>query len=105
MSVKRVLKKTGSEIFRLLLEVKKAEASRAEVGDAYACTLQIEKIFSEIMAAGECFSLDTLAVSGADLIKNGIEPGRKIGLTLERLLDLVIEGKCKNEKEALLGAV
>lgn len=106
VSVKRVLKRMGSEIFRLLLEVKKAEASRAEVpGDAYACTLQLEKIFSEIMAAGECFSLDTLAVSGSDLIEHGIEPGRKIGLTLERLLDLVIEGKCKNEKEALLGAV
>ncbi|MGN0477224.1 MAG: tRNA nucleotidyltransferase, partial [Ruminococcus sp.] len=60
------------------------------------------ELFDEIIKNEECYSLQTLKVSGSDLIHSGITEGKIIGDTLNRLLNLVIEGKCSNTKEELL---
>ena len=56
----------------------------------------------EIRRAGDCISLKTLAVGGNDIIKAGIRPGREVGLTLARLLEMVLEEPARNTKEYLL---
>ena len=56
----------------------------------------------EIIASGECFSLNKLAVTGSDLIAAGHPPGRELGLSLEKLLAHVIERPEDNVREALL---
>ena len=49
----------------------------------------------------ECYSLDTLAINGDDLILEGITEGFKIKALLNECLDLVIHGT-ENTKETLL---
>lgn len=49
-----------------------------------------------------CYRLKDLAVTGADLMAVGIPSGPRIGATLSRLLDAVMDGDCPNNKEELL---
>ncbi len=60
------------------------------------------KVYQEVLADKECFTLKQLAVNGNDLIKAGITDGKTIGRILSLLLDLVIEEKIINEKSQLL---
>lgn len=50
----------------------------------------------------ECFSLKDLAINGNDLIQLGYERGKSIGMMLNYLLEMVIDGIVINEKESLL---
>jgi tRNA nucleotidyltransferase (CCA-adding enzyme) len=56
----------------------------------------------DILASGECFAADELAVAGRDLLALGYKPGRKLGNTLKELLDHVILHPKDNTREALL---
>lgn len=56
----------------------------------------------QILDTGECYCLSMLAVNGEDVIAAGIEPGRRVGETLQMLLDAVIDGVCPNDKKTLL---
>ena len=49
-----------------------------------------------------CFSLRQLALSGGDLIAQGIPQGPEIGEILNDLLQRVIAGELSNEKTTLL---
>ena len=63
---------------------------------------------SELLAAalgsGIPYKLSSLAIGGSDLLALGYR-GERVGVTLNRLLDLVMQGKCKNEREELLSRV
>ncbi len=61
--------------------------------------------FSEIRERGDCLSLKELAVSGRDLIAVGMKPGKEIGETLTKLLEMVLEDPGKNQKEYLMERV
>ena len=56
----------------------------------------------EIRADGDCISLKMLAVTGNDLIKAGMKPGKEVGQTLHHFLELVLEEPEKNTKKYLL---
>lgn len=107
VSIKRMLNKIGSDIFRMLLDVKLADnlAKAPDHKIHYFETLESEKLFNEIIASSECFSLKTLAVNGTDLLQAENFSGSDVGKALDYLLNLVIEGKCENEKKALLQAI
>ena len=60
--------------------------------------LLAEKIFEE----NQCFSLKDLAVSGRDLIDDGMEPGKQLGEVLSELLGEVLRDPAHNTKEYLL---
>ena len=66
---------------------------------------QLERLAGEILQAGECISLKTLAVTGKDLIGAGMEPGKALGAELSRLLELVLERPELNRKEVLLACL
>ena len=61
-----------------------------------------ESAVKEILASGECLSLQELAVAGADLAPMR---GPAVGQTLHRLLQHVLEHPEDNEKETLLRLV
>ena len=63
---------------------------------------EIERIYGEIIARGDCLSLKTLAVTGKDLIGDGVKPGKGMGELLDRLLDEVLEVPERNTREWLL---
>lgn len=92
IAIKLMLGKMGYDNFLALLELQKLMGR--DVKKTY-------KILQNIMIADECFSLKDLKINGNDLIALGYER-RKIGETLEKLLDEVIKEKIPNEKQALL---
>ena len=103
--VKRWLNKIGEKQFRRLLQVKKADnkAQNLELSSDRITELsKIETLIDEILKEDECFSLKDLAVNGKDLIGVGYKAGKELGNTLNKLLQLVIDGDCPNEKEKLL---
>lgn len=103
--VKRWLNKIGEKQFRRLLQVKKADnkAQNLELSsDRIEELSEIENLIDEVLQEEECFSLKDLAVNGKDLMSVGYKAGKELGNTLNRLLQLVIDGDCPNEKEKLL---
>ena len=59
------------------------------------------KALKAVMKSGECFSMQNLAVSGEDLMKQGLR-GKEIGDMLNFLLDYVIEHPQNNRRDLLL---
>ena len=103
--VKRWLNKIGEKQFRRLLQIKKADnkAQNLELSsDRIKELSEIEALIDEVLQEDECFSLKDLAVNGKDLIGVGYKSGKELGNTLNKLLQLVIDGDCPNEKEKLL---
>jgi tRNA nucleotidyltransferase (CCA-adding enzyme) len=107
-TIKRWLNKLGEEKFRQLLYIEYADtmAKSQKAKEANIPVLNdVLQIFDDIVEGKQCFSLKDLAVKGDDLIALGMAEGEAIGETLNRLMDLVIEGKAENKKEELLRLV
>lgn len=63
---------------------------------------RVRCLADEIRESGDCISLKTLAVKGNDIMAAGVKPGKEVGETLARLLELVLEVPERNTKEYLL---
>ena len=103
--MRRAMNRIGEEAFPDIFKVWKADLS------AQSDYMREEKMarlsdnisdYEEIKAAGDCVSLKELAVTGRDLIENGVEPGPKLGEVLNEMLKDVIEEPSHNTKEYLL---
>lgn len=106
--LRRLLNNVGEELFPTLISFKygdimgQSEYKREEklaVVDGYKAS------FEQIISERQCFSLKQLAVTGNDLIAEGIPAGAEIGRCLKNLLDLVTEDQSLNDKETLLSMV
>ena len=62
---------------------------------------KIDDLLTEIQQEDACLSLKDLAVNGNDLLALGIT-GKAIGLTLNHLLEQVVDEQLPNEKDTLL---
>lgn len=102
--VKRAINDVGEDIFVDLINLKRADclsqnlkltSPRLESYDKY------EEIYNDIISGDEAFTLKNLEINGKDLINLGFE-GKKIGETLNSLLNLVIDNPEFNKKEKLL---
>ena len=103
--LRKAIVKIGPELFPLLLEVKEAdmlaqstykrEEKQKELED-------IRKVYRQILNARDCLTLRDLAVTGRDLIEQGMKPGKELGETLQKLFDFVLEHPEKNNKDDLL---
>lgn len=60
------------------------------------------RLADEILRTGAPYRLSDLAIGGRDLIAIGIPRGPRLGVVLEALYGLIIEGKAENKKDALL---
>ena len=95
----------GPELFPFLLEVKEADMlaqsdyKREEKEQELA---DIRKVYNKILEAEDCLTLKDLALSGKDLIAQGMRPGKELGETLQKLFDYVLENPQKNNREDLL---
>ncbi|MCM1040206.1 MAG: CCA tRNA nucleotidyltransferase [Ruminococcus sp.] len=104
-SVRRAIHYIGEDIFPLLFDVKYADimAQSAYKREEKLQKLQaVKEIYEQILENRECFSLKDMAVSGSDLIAAGITPGKEIGVTLKKLLEIVIDDPACNRKDYLL---
>lgn len=104
-SVRRGMNRIGEELFPLYLEVRRADVlaqSLYQREEKLADIDGVEALYREITEREQCVSLKDLAVTGKDLIGAGMKPGKEIGETLERLLQMVLEEPELNTKEELL---
>lgn len=107
-NVRRAINLIGEDLFPLLFEVQRADIlaqSEYKREEKLNTLSEIQTLYEEITAAGECVSLKTLAVTGNDLIALGMKPGRELGKVLQQLLQLVLEDETQNNREALLAHV
>lgn len=104
-SVKHILNRFSEDFFLDLIALKKADVSAqqtSEMTGRIAFLDELLRIYREIIEENACFSLKDLAISGEDVIKLGVTPGRQIGEILDDCLHQVICEHIKNEKQQLL---
>lgn len=104
-SVRRAVNKIGEEIFPLLLCVKYADImaqSSFEREEKLKRLEEVKCIYKKILEQKDCLSLKNLEVTGNDLIAAGINPGREIGETLHKLLEIVLDNPEYNNRSYLL---
>ncbi len=104
-SVRRAVNYIGEDIFPLLFSVKYADimAQSAYLREEKLSELEkLKSVYDRVIAEKDCLSLKDLAVTGSDLIAVGMKPGREIGLTLHKLLEVVLEEPEHNHKDYLL---
>ena len=102
-TVRRWLSRLGEEMFDLLLTLQEGDmgrkgTDRPEEMDQF---FRLRQLKQEIMAENACLRVNDLAVNGHDLMALGIR-GKDIGLTLNHLLEQVLDETLPNEKDALL---
>lgn len=59
------------------------------------------RVLRQILAAGDCLTLKTLAFTGKDLMEMGVPAGKEIGRILSALLDAVQREPARNTREVL----
>lgn len=104
-SVRRAVNYIGEDIFPLLFSVKYADImaqSDYQREEKLQDLNKLKVIYEDIIAKKDCLSLKDLAVTGSDLIAAGMKPGREIGQTLHKLLEVVLDEPECNRKEYLL---
>ena len=103
--VRRAVNRIGEDIFPLLFAVQYADI-RAQSDYLREEKLQkltyLKEIYDGVCRRQECLNLKDLAVTGNDLIALGIPAGKEIGVTLNSLLDIVLEEPERNTRQELL---
>ncbi len=103
--VRRAVNRIGEEIFPMIFTVRRADiAAQSDYmrEEKLAKVAYIEKLYREILSRKEAVTLKDLAISGNDLIAEGMPSGRQIGETLSALLERVLDDPSLNTKEILL---
>ena len=104
-NVRRAANKIGEDIFPMLFAAKYADVmaqSDYQREEKLQELKTLQEIYKGILEKKECLCLKDLAVSGDDLIAEGMKPGKEIGITLNKLLEDVLENPEHNQKEYLL---
>ena len=107
-NVRRAMNKIGEDIFPYYMEVRRADVlaqSEYRRAEKLKNLDEVEQTYAEIIEKGQCVSLKELAVTGRDLIRVGMKPGKEIGEKLNELLNLVIENPEMNTRETLLNYI
>lgn len=102
---RRFLHRMGEEGALWSLEVHRADmmAQAPELRPEKLTRLnRASEVIRDLLAEKACFRLGDLAVKGRDLIELGYPAGPALGAELNRLLELVIDGVCPNERGPLL---
>ena len=101
--LRRQVSKYGFPMVEAQLALQQADmGSKGTVeDDGSAVFAEVRQLLADLKADDACLSLKDLAVNGNDLMALGFQ-GRAIGACLNRLLELVVEERLPNKKEALL---
>ena len=105
--IKRMLRRLGEEGFFDLLDMKRADNFGQSEEFRYRQDIlqELERSARRILEENACFSLKDMAIKGSDLIKLGMAQGPEIGEVLEMLLDKVISGEIKNDRQELIACL
>ena len=107
--IKRWLNKIGEKQFRRLLSVREADIKGQTPHynkDRLQKVKNIKMLLDEILSEESCFSLKDLAINGNDIKKILLlKEGKDIGVWLNKLLKLVIDGDLDNTREDLISYI
>ena len=104
-NMRRLVMQAGESRLRDLLTVQRADAlAHAPLGrdPALRNIDKWEHLLETVLQDTPCLSLQSLAVSGDDLLSLGMAPGPRMGQLLNHILELVADGDLPNDKPALL---
>lgn len=104
-NVRRMIIRVGKENFPNLLAVKRADTlaqSMYHREEKLAYIAELERVYDEIVAAGDCLKIKDLQINGKDLIAMGVPQGQRIGEVLSTIFDAVVENPELNQRETLL---
>ena len=107
-AIRRAIHRNGEEQYPALFDVKRADIlaqSEYKQEEKLSYVEQYQKLYEEIMEKKQCLSIKQLAVTGRDLIADGMKPGKEIGEMLNTLLEYVLEYPEANTKETLIKQV
>ncbi|QQO11404.1 CCA tRNA nucleotidyltransferase [Breznakiella homolactica] len=101
-AVRRFIIRVGEPYLDALYALRRADAfatAGTELPADFLCPLisRVDRILSE----GKALSLKDLAVNGNDLIRLGVQPGKRIGIILNELLEAVLDDPDLNTAERL----
>lgn len=102
--IRKLLHVIGPDLTEKLFAVQCADAAgKAETAAAEQTgrVRAAEKVYAEILRRGDCYTVDSLAISGRELLDMGVPAGPAVGKILNRLLNKVMEGMLENTPESL----
>lgn len=104
-AVRRLIRRVGPEALADLFDLRLADMQGHGPTHAFPVYLdELRERIDAILARQEALHIRDLAVDGNDVIRmSGVPPGKEVGETLKRLLELVLEDPALNERETLLG--
>ena len=106
VAVKELLNKIGEVQLRRLIALQKCDLHEQILlltDNRRICFVQMaEACLDEVVKNDECYSLKQLAVNGDDLIEIGVPQGKEVGVLLNKLLDMIVNGNVKNDRLTLL---
>lgn len=99
---KKFINRIGVENLDLLFQLQIADiqggGKNNDISDVFKLSTECEKI----LETNQPLSVKDLAVNGTDLMEIGFQQGKKLGQTLNYLLDLILENPENNTKEYLI---
>lgn len=104
-AVRRMISRIGEDAFPAIFKVNEADIlaqSNYKREEKFAKLEKVKKLYQKIKEKQECLSLKDLAVTGKDLIQQGMKPGRELGAVLQNMLEDVLENPSHNDREYLL---
>lgn len=104
VNVKKWLNKLGKENLIYLLKIKIGVMKSLNIDDEAELNkiYETENIMVDIIEHNQCYSLNTMNITGKDLIEIGVREGKEIGLILNVLLNKVIDEEIENNKKILI---
>ena len=105
VNVRKFAAEAGPGLMEDWLLIKEADIrgqSREAQEERLPVLEKISRCWQEIRKRGDCLRIRELAVSGSDLIADGMKPGRQIGQVLAALLDEVLQDPACNRTDILL---
>ena len=97
--VRKVISETGYLKFDLLMDLLQAELSADGCSFGALDTLRVFR--KEVEDAGDCVRMKDMKISGTDLIRMGLKPGKTLGAVLKTLFQEVLEHPEYNTEEIL----
>ena len=103
--IRRWLHKIGPKQFERLIDLRMADISAQNLDylpERLDKVKKVRALYEDMMKKEQCFTISDLAVNGRDLIEIGYKQGKELGATLNKLLQLVIDGEAENDEISLL---
>jgi putative nucleotidyltransferase with HDIG domain len=102
-AVRRFIIRVGEKNLEALFQLRLADAfGTTGIDPQPDFLLPLVNRVEDILSQSRALSLKDLAVNGKDLIARGIQPGRRLGIILNELLEAVLDDPALNTREKLL---